>query len=720
MKQKLVWFVWGLLMAVQAATVNAQEVCPPALKPAVQEAKAARLAAELLTRYHYKPTPLDNSLSSRMFDQYLKALDPEKLYFLQSDIDRLAAARTRLDDAIYTEDLRAPFEIFNLYACRATERMVHARSLLRQGFDFQGDETMLIDRKDQAQPSTEAQLKDLWRKRVKNDWLRLKLAGTDDGTIARILDKRYDNAIKRLAKITSADAFQAFMNAYTMAIEPHTNYRGPRAAEDFDISMRLSLVGIGAVLMDVDGYATIRELVPGGPASRSGKLQPGDRIVGVAQGADGPMEDVVGARLDDTVSLIRGTANSTVRLDVLPAGSGVDMPNKHVVLVRNVITMQDRAAKAKIYEVPDGATQRRVGVISLPSFYEDFEGRQKGDKNFRSASRDVAALIAEMKQQKVDSLLVDLRNNGGGSLREAVELTGLFVGKVPVVQARNAQGAVTVEKHVGGGIAWQGPLGVLINRASASASEIFAGAIQDYGRGVVIGEPSFGKGTVQTVASLDQLARNAKPAFGELQMTIAQFFRVDGGTNQLRGVTPDISFPGTMDPDEYGESSFDNALPWTRIAAADYAPVGEVKSLLPVLQSRHENRIQRDKDFQNLLQDVARVREMRKNNVISLNEATRRKEREQAEKRMASLQGAARAALADDGLQANERSLSKDLAAEKSRDAIKDVLLDEAVSIMSDAAVLKQGGKPRLAANTPSPSKGPVVVMELPAGTAGR
>ncbi len=719
MKQKLLWLVLGLLMTMQAATANAQVACPPALTPAVQEAKAARLAAELLSRYHYKPTALDDALSSRMFDRYLKSLDPEKLYFLQSDIDRLGVSRTRLDDAILTEDLRAPFDIFNLYGCRAAERLAHARGLLRKGFEFQRNETLLIDRKDQPWSATEVQLQDLWRKRVKNDWLRLKLAGSDDQAIIRILDKRYDNAFKRLGKTTSTDAFQAFMNAYTMAIEPHTNYMGPRAAEDFDIAMRLSLVGIGAVLTDIDGYATIRELIAGGPASLSGQLKGGDRIVGVAQGATGPMEDVVGWRLDDTVALIRGIADSTVRLDILQAGSGPDAPNKTVTLVRNTITMQDRAAKAKIYSVTNGATQRRVGVITLPSFYEDVEARQKGDKDYRSASRDVARLLADMKARNVDSLLMDLRNNGGGSLREAIELTGLFVGKVPVVQARDAQGGITVERNYRIDMAWDRPIGVLISRASASASEIFAAAIQDYGRGLIIGEASFGKGTVQTVASLDQIARNAKPSYGELKMTIAQFFRVNGGTTQLRGVTPDIGFPGTLDAADYGESSFDNALPWTSVKAADYAPVGDVKAQLPVLLALHENRVRRDKDFQNRLQAITQAQEVRKSNVISLNEEVRRKEREQQEKRLVAMQGVASAsALTDDGLQSNERKLSKDLAAERTRDSVKDVFLNEAVSILADGVALNSEGKARMTMNPRS--TGPLVVMELPAGTMGR
>lgn len=716
MKQNLLRLALTLALALPGHNLFAQVPYPPVLQPAAHEAKAARLAAELLTRYHYQAVPLDDAMSGKMFDQYLKSLDPEKVYFLQSDVDRFASERTRLDDAILSEDLRVPVDIFNLYERRAAERLAHSRNLLQKGFDFQPDESLQIDRKDQARPANEAQLQDLWRKRVKNDWLRLKLAGTDDAAIVRILDKRYDNALKRLARITSADAFQAFMNAYTTAIEPHTNYLGPRAAEDFDISMRLSLVGIGAVLTEIDGYATIRELVTGGPASLSGQLKSGDRIVGVAQGATGPMEDVVGWRLDDTVALIRGTADSTVRLDILAMGSGPDVPNKTVVLIRKTITMQDRAAKAKIYSVTQGATKRRVGVITLPSFYEDIEGRAKGVKDYRSATRDVAKLLLDMKAQKVDSLLLDLRDNGGGSLREAVELTGLFVGKVPVVQVRNAKGGIAVESNNTTAVAWDGPVGVLINRASASASEIVAAAIQDYGRGLIIGEPSFGKGTVQTVASLDQIARNPKPIYGELKLTIAQFFRVDGGTTQLRGVTPDIEFAGAADAADFGESSFGNALPWSRIKAANYAPMGDAKTQLAALSALHKDRVQRDKDFQSLQENIARAQEIRKGNVISLNEVVRRKERVAQEKRLAAMQGAT-GAVSDDGLQANERNLGKSLAAEKSQDAAKDILLNEAVSILADSVALKQG-KGQLATN-PLPA-GPVVVMELPAATQNR
>jgi carboxyl-terminal processing protease len=718
MKQKLLWLILALVTTVRAATLDVVAPNLPTLKPDVQEAQAAHLAAGLLSRYHYKAMPLDDAMSGKIFDQYLKSLDPEKLYFLQSDIDRLLVDRTLLDDAILTEDLSAPFEIFNLYEQRVAERLTYARSLLKKGFDFQRDESYQIERKNQPWPAAEAQMNDLWRKRVKNDWLRLKLAGNDNPSSIKILDKRYDNALKRLGRITSADAFQTFMNAYTMAIDPHTNYMGPRAAEDFDITMRLSLVGIGAVLTDIDDYTTIRELVPGGPGRLSGQLQVGDRIVGVAQGKSGAMEDVVGLRLDDTVALIRGKADSAVRLDILPAESGPDGPHKIVTLIRKKIALQDQAAKAKVYSVIEGSDTRRVGVITLPSFYEDFDGRQRGVPDYKSATRDVASLLDKLKQQKVSSVLVDLRNNGGGSLQEAIALTGLFVGKVPVVQERNASGDINVETNSKTGVTWDGPMAVLINRGSASASEIFAAAIQDYGRGLIVGEPSFGKGTVQTMASLDQIAKNTKPKFGELKMTIAQFFRVNGGTTQLRGVTPDIAFPGFMDAADFGESSFDNALAWTQIKAANYAPVDDLKEQVPVLEALHENRVRHDKDFQNLLEDISQAQQLRKKNVISLNEADRRKERAMQKKRLIDRQkGVSQSqeqadllAQQDDGLQTNERKLTEELAAEKVNKSAKDVLLNEAVNILGDEIALKKNST-KQAINPVSAS--PVLVMEL-------
>ncbi len=703
MKQKLLWLIFVLVTSAQGASLDAAISYPPELKPAQHEAQAARLAAEVLARYHYKGVPLDTVLSEKIFDQYLKSLDSEKLFFVQADIDQFSGYRTRLCDAILAQDLTIPFDIFNRYEHRAAERFTYARTLLKKGFDFQRDESYQFVREKEAWPKTEAEVRDLWRKRVKNDWLRLKLAGKDDASIVAILDKRYDNFLKRIGRIKSADAFQTFMNAYTMAIEPHTNYMGPRAAEDFDISMRLSLFGIGAVLAELDEYTTIRELVPGGPAALSGELKVGDRIVGVAQGERGTVTDVLGWRLDDTVALIRGAADSVVVLDLLPADAGPDGKHKLVPLVRKKISLEAQAAKASVRTATDGKTTRRVGVISLPSFYEDFAARQKGVQDYRSATRDVARLLEEFKKEKVDSVLIDLRNNGGGSLTEAVELTGLFIDKGPVVQQRNAGGEISVSSDIQPGVSWDGPLGVLINRSSASASEIFAAAIQDYGRGLIIGEPSFGKGTVQSMINLDQIAKNKKPQFGELKLTVAQFFRINGGTTQLRGVKPDIVFPALSDHENFGESSFDNALPWTQIKAVSYAPAGDLKALLPALLTLHEARVKKDKDFQYLQEDIAEAGLLRKKNLVSLNENARRKERDAEEARLKSRELRSDGGMAandeeytpgkvDDGLRVDERKLANQLAAEKVRKNAKDVLLNEAVHILGDEAEMLQTG----------------------------
>jgi carboxyl-terminal processing protease len=692
MKKQLLWL--GLAFAALTFNTTATQ-----LAPLPQQSKAAYLSAEVLTRYHYKRIPLDDSSSAIIFDNYLKTMDGEKVFFLQSDIDQFASYRNKLDDAILNEDLAVPFAMFNLYQQRVAERYTYARSLLARGFDFDNKENYQYTRKKSPWAKSTEELNDLWRRRVKNDWLRLKLAGKDDKSISDTLGKRYDNSLSGLTKIKSDDVFQSFMNAYATAIDPHTNYLGVRASEDFDISMRLSLVGIGAVLQDKDEYTTIRELVAGGPAAMSGKLKVGDRIVGVGQGSNATPIDVMGWRLDDTVALIRGTEDTVVVLDVLPVEAGPDGKHKTVTMIRKKISLDNQAAKKSIIEVKEGGVTRRVGVISLPGFYQDFAARQNGDKNFKSATRDVSRLLDELKKDKVESVLMDLRNNGGGSLDEAVELTGLFIDKGPVVQQRDSKGKVSVEKDKNSGLAWHGPLGVLINRGSASASEIFAAAIQDYGRGVVIGAKSFGKGTVQSVLSLDQLVKNDKPKYGDLKMTIAQFYRINGGTTQLRGVTPDISLPSMMDEEDFGESSYDNALPWTQIKAADYQPAGDLTAIMPTLKSRHDLRISHDKDFQYLQDDINEFTAQRKKNQISLNEAERRKERLTQESRAKRRESGTTAkggsaSTADDGLQANERNLDADLALENNKKNAKDVLLTEAAHILSDeVALLKVDAK---------------------------
>jgi len=698
MKIKLLWILLTFATAVQAATPQSSA---PALVPLQQYSREANLTAQILTRAHYQSLPLDDVMSEKIFDRYLKALDPEKLFFIQSDIDQFSSARTRLDDAIYNDKLDIPYAMFNLYERRAVEQLNYARSLLKQGFNFDQQESYRYERSKESWPKSEDEMRDVWRKRVKNDWLLLKLAGKDDKSIRDRLGKRYENSLALVYKNNSEDVFQLFMNAYAMSIDPHTNYMGPRAQEDFNISMQLSLVGIGATLQMRDEYTTIRELVPGGPAARSGKLNVGDRIVGVGQGANSTPTEVIGWRIDDVVTKIRGAKDTVVLLDILPADAGLDGKHKLITLVRDKISLEEQAAKKSIIKIKNGDVIRQVGVISLPTFYQDFSARSKGDKNFKSATRDVSRLLEELKKDKVDSVLIDLRNNGGGSLNEAIDLTGLFVGKGPVVQQRNSSGEVKVESYNNAALAWDGPLGVLINRGSASASEIFAAAIQDYGRGLIIGEPSFGKGTVQTLIELDKIARNDKPTFGELRMTIAQFFRINGGTTQLRGVTPDISFPGLADTENFGESSFDNALPWVQIKAADYKLEGDLTDLLPLLRIRHANRVAKDKDFQYLLEDIAEFSDQRKKNLISLNETERRKERDKREARLKSRKTSAdnnkgskvtneetslakNIALHDDGLLANERNLGAELAEEKAQKNAKDVLLNEAAHVLSD------------------------------------
>ncbi len=627
-------------------------------------------------------------------------LDSEKVFFLQADIVHFADARTRLDDAILDGDLGIPFALFNLYQQRMAERFSYARSLLDHGFDFTKKESHQLSRKNAPWPKSEDELNDLWRKRVKNDWLNLKLAGKDDQSIIETLGKRYDNSLNSLSRLKSEDAFQIFMNAYATAIDPHTNYFGVRASEEFDISMRLSLVGIGAVLNARDEYITIRELVAGGPAALSGKFKAGDRIVGVGQGEDGPMTDIVGWRIDDAVALIRGAEDTVVRLDVLPAEAGTDEKHNLISLVRKKINLDKQAARKSIIEIEDGAVTRQIGVISLPGFYQDFAARLKGDKDFKSAARDVSILLDELKKDRVDGVLVDLRNNSGGSLNEAIELTGLFIDKGPVVQQRDSRGNVFVKSDTNAGLAWDGPLGVLINRSSASASEIFAAAIQDYGRGIVIGEPSFGKGTVQTMTDLDQIARNGKPQFGGLKMTIAQFFRINGDTTQLRGVTPDINLPAITDLGEFGEFNFDNALPWTRIRAADYTRAGNLTGIVPALKASHDRRISRDQDFKYFREDIAELKKQRRENMISLNEADRRKEREKKEARKEAREksrgnnepfkasaGAGSHALQDDGMLSSERNLSADLAGNTNKNA-RDIFLNEAAHVLSDGVEL--------------------------------
>lgn len=677
--------------------------------PTADQALAAKYVYGLLSdsRYAYRPRALDDALSQDMYKRYLESLDPAKQFFTAQDIARFDAYKSKLDDAIKSGELDPAYAIFATFQQRVNDRVKFARALLNQDiFEFTGTDRYEYDREDVPWSADNAALDTLWKQSVRNDWLRLKLAGKKPDEIRKTLDKRYNNMGKGFAELKGEDVFQAFINSYANAIDPHTDYFTPRAAENFNQSMSLSLEGIGAQLQKQDDVVAIREIIPGGPAARSNKLQPGDRIVGVGQGESGTMEDVIGWRIDDVVAKIRGTKGTKVRLDIVPVEAGIDSKPSRIVLTRDKIKLEEQAAKSKVLTIPagNGAAAKRIGVIELPGFYQDFEGRRKNADDYASATRDVARLLTELGTQKVDGVVLDLRNNGGGSLTEAIELTGLFIDRGPVVQVRESGGRVSVEGDSDSGIAWEGPLAVLINRGSASASEIFAGAIQDYGRGLVIGETTFGKGTVQNLVDLDRWPANEEPRFGQVKLTIAQFFRVSGGSTQNKGVVPDISFPASVDASEFGESTYDNALPWTRIASVPHTSYGNFAPLLPKLESLHTARVADDKEFQWWSDDVAQFRAERAKKSISLNESERRAERDTEDAKRKQRQSERKALgldldpLADDdiddGLAASERDIAKDAAREKLAENRPDPLLRESAAILADAVrLLDNDGK---------------------------
>jgi carboxyl-terminal processing protease len=695
-------FVLSAALAIAASAVQPAATAKPGkpadpatLAPTAEQVQSAMWATRFLTRFHYKRTPLDDELSAQLFDRYLESLDNDKLFFLASDVDRFGAWRTTLDDAIYDGELDPPFAIFRTYVERVDQRTAHARGLLAKGFDFTVDESIAFDREDAAWARDAAELDEQWRKRVKNDWLRLRLNGKTDEEIRKTLDKRYKGFADRVRELDGEDIFQTFMNAYATAIEPHTGYLGPRTAENFNIQMRLSLEGIGAVLGKQDEYTIVRSVVKGGPAGRQGIVKVGDRVVAVGQGEKGPMQDVVGWRNDDVVELIRGPKGTTVALDLIPADAPEDSKPVRVAIVRDTVKLEEQAAKKSLIEL-DG---RKIGVIHLPTFYHDFEGNRRGDADARSSTKDVARLIGELKKDGVTGIVIDLRQNGGGSLTEATNLTGLFVDRGPVVQVRDAQGKVSVEADQEPSVAWEGPLAVLVDRSSASASEIFAAALQDYGRALIIGQTTYGKGTVQNLIDLDNFANNEKPQFGQVKLTVAQFFRVNGGSTQNRGVVPDIEWAGVIDPSQWGESSIDNALPWASITPADYRGRGDFRELVPLLATRHQARVADDREFQYYLEDVAEGRRLRAEKSLSLNEAARRAERDrqQAKREKRKAERAALAAAAgkaaiddpdaeaplDDGLQADERAIEDDEDTAERRGP--DAPLDEAARVLADA-----------------------------------
>ncbi len=514
---------------------------------------------DTLEQRHYAKLEYEDLLSSQHLDNYLASLDGNKMFFLASDIEEFEKYRTVMDDQLPKGNLDAGFAIFNRFHQRLEtrlEQVIVTLPTMVGEMDFTRQEAYPLDTDDRAWASTEAEMDERWRIYLKNQVLSLKLADKDPGEIAPTLTKRYQNQLNRVRQYNAQDVFQIYANALTELYDPHTNYFSPRRSENFNIHMSLSLEGIGAVLQLEDEYTKVARLVPKGPADKQGELQPSDRIVGVGQGDDGEIEDVIGWRLDEVVELIRGPKDSTVRLEVIPAKSKSTDQRKVITIVRNKVKLEEQSAQKKVLEIPNGDDVIKVGIIDIPAFYIDFEAMRRGDKDYKSTTRDVKKLLAELQEDAVDGIVVDLRNNGGGSLQEANELTGLFIEYGPTVQIRHSSRRVWRDGKRLKTDYYEGPLVVLINRLSASASEIFAGAIQDYERGIIVGDRSFGKGTVQTMVPLTE---------GQLKITESKFYRISGDSTQHRGVVPDLVFPSLYDPEEIGESSLDHALNWDQI-----------------------------------------------------------------------------------------------------------------------------------------------------------
>jgi carboxyl-terminal processing protease len=587
----------------------------------------------VLDRYHYKDYDLNDSLSSEIMDRYLRSLDHGKLYFLESDIESFDKYRYSFDNNIQAGNVIPFYNIFRVFMQRMQDRITYLDTILSKEFDYSLDEELLIDRKKAEWAKSIAELNDIWRKRIKNDALNLKLNGKDWDDIKKNLEKRYENFTTVLKQYNTEDVFQVAMNSFTASIDPHTNYLSPITSDNFKIDMSLSLEGIGARLQYDDGYTKVVEIIPGGPAFKSKKLHVDDRIVAVAQDEDGEYVDVVGWRITDVVQLIRGPKESVVRLQLITSGKPLSAEPVEIRLVRDKVLLEEQSASSSILEIKNDGIPYKFGVINIPKFYSDFEGQRLGEKNFNSTSRDVKELLIELKTKEIDGIIIDLTNNGGGSLDEAVNVTGLFIKDGPVVQVRDMNGSIMVNEDTDPEVIYDGPLAVLVNRFSASASEIFSGAIQNYGRGIIIGENTYGKGTVQNLIDLNRISTRNGFKLGQVKLTIAKYYRIDGSSTQRLGVIPDVVFPSPISPEEFGESSKQNALKWDRIDPADYKEYFDLASLLPELKNKSKQRTDADPEFDYIREDILNYKESMKHDFISLNEDIRMKEKEEREEK---------------------------------------------------------------------------------------
>jgi carboxyl-terminal processing protease len=653
------WLLISLLLlslgiSLQAvAETSTREYTPLAeLEPRSSQRQVAKEVTRLLTYQHFADITLDSKLEEQAMQNYLQQLDPNKALLTRSEAEALLDRTSELEAALVKGELGFAFDVFVTVTGKQKKRLEEVLAQLKNdldSFDFTTEERFQADRRDVDWPENQAEIETYWQHRLTHELLSLMDSEQSAEEARDLLVRRYENRLNRLKQTNSDDIFQSFMNAFTTSVDPHTNYLTPRRSDSFNIQMKLSLEGIGAMLQSENEYTKVVSLVPGGPADRQGELEPTDRIIGVGQDTDGEIENVIGWRLDEVVDKIRGPKGSTVRLEVLAA----DNTERRVIEIeRNAVQLEDQAASKRLLETEVNGETRKVGVIEIPTFYLDFEGQQNNTKDYRSTTRDVKRLIDELQEEGIDGLVIDLRNNGGGALQEANSLVGLFIPRGPVVQVKDADGNVQILGDNDGRVHYNGPLGVVINRLSASASEIFAGAIQDYGRGLVVGEQSFGKGTVQTILDLSE---------GQLKITRAKFYRISGGSTQHKGVIPDIAFPPLYDSERIGESASENALAWDRVEPVIPPRNSAIQSMIEQLESRHQQRVRDDPNFQFLKAQSQWMQNNRGTPSVSLNRKVRQLEKEKEEAAQLAMENRRREGLGLEPLKSLEDDEPEDL-----------------------------------------------------------
>jgi carboxyl-terminal processing protease len=673
--------------ALAAPTVTSDEE----LVPEIRHERIGELVTQFIQKSHYNQIAVNDDLSSRVLDVYIESLDGNRSYLLASDIEYFEKYRYRLDDMVRSQPLDPVYDMFKVYRTRARERLNYAIKLLETEPDFTVDENYQFDRSEADWAQSSEELDEIWRKRVKSDALRLVLAEKTWEEAQEVLTNRYKRVLRRLDQVKTDDIFETFMNAFAHTLDPHSSYLSPRNSEEYRIQMSLSYFGIGASLQTEEDFVKIINIIPGGPAAIDGKLKPEDKITGVAQGSEGEVVDVVGWRLDDVVELIRGPKDTVVRLQIIPAGALPGGGEKEVVLSRGQVKLEEQAAKSDVIDVTRDGRDWRIGVIEVPSFYRDYRALSNGDKDYTSTTKDVRRLIGELESEGIDGLVIDLRGNGGGHLTEATALSGLFIDNGPVVQLRNSNGRVSRldDPDPVARVAYEGPLTVLVDRFSASASEIFAAAIQDYNRGVIIGQQTFGKGTVQNLYSLDQYIKpEGDKGYGQLTMTIGKYYRVTGESTQHRGVEPDVPLPSSIDVERFGESVRDSALPWDTVDTTRFRRGDPLDDTIENLIVSHDQRSKDDPNFQYLVDGIREIEEARSRDTISLNMDARIAEREAERERALQRENDRRAALGMDPLESLEDIDEEDRP---------DILLEQAAQIASDLAANRQ--------ETPTPAK---------------